>query len=114
MHARPDDSRYAPRSTPRPGFASRLQVYNPGLRDAIKDYSQWPTIPQLYIQGEFVGERVEHTLAGQSAWAWFSAMFVFLVSSCVRATVSGCVQLPRHYCQSLCVARSLLSSVCIL
>jgi len=25
------------------------------VRQAIKDYSNWPTIPQLYIQGEFVG-----------------------------------------------------------
>jgi monothiol glutaredoxin len=25
------------------------------LRDGIKDYSQWPTIPQLYIDGKFVG-----------------------------------------------------------
>ena len=25
------------------------------VRQAIKDYSSWPTIPQLYIQGEFVG-----------------------------------------------------------
>mmetsp|Transcript_23376 Transcript_23376/g.59840 ORF Transcript_23376/g.59840 Transcript_23376/m.59840 type:complete len:280 (-) Transcript_23376:537-1376(-) len=31
------------------------EVYNPGLREAIKNYSQWPTIPQLYIGGEFVG-----------------------------------------------------------
>lgn len=31
------------------------QVYNPGLRDAIKEYSAWPTIPQLYVDGEFVG-----------------------------------------------------------
>ncbi|MEW5308176.1 MAG: hypothetical protein WDW38_000153 [Sanguina aurantia] len=30
-------------------------VHNPGLRDAIKTYSQWPTIPQLYVSGEFVG-----------------------------------------------------------
>lgn len=29
--------------------------HNPGLRDAIKQYSQWPTIPQLYVGGEFVG-----------------------------------------------------------
>lgn len=29
--------------------------HNPGLRDAIKEYSQWPTIPQLYVGGEFVG-----------------------------------------------------------
>ena len=25
------------------------------LRQAIKDYSSWPTIPQLYVKGEFVG-----------------------------------------------------------
>ena len=31
------------------------EVYNPGLREAIKEYSMWPTIPQLYIDGEFVG-----------------------------------------------------------
>ena len=25
------------------------------IRDGIKEYSQWPTIPQLYIKGEFIG-----------------------------------------------------------
>ncbi|GHD09923.1 Grx4 family monothiol glutaredoxin [Tianweitania populi] len=25
------------------------------LRQGVKDYSQWPTIPQLYVKGEFVG-----------------------------------------------------------
>ena len=25
------------------------------VREGIKEYSQWPTIPQLYIDGEFVG-----------------------------------------------------------
>jgi monothiol glutaredoxin, Grx4 family len=25
------------------------------VRQGIKDYAQWPTIPQLYINGEFVG-----------------------------------------------------------
>lgn len=25
------------------------------MRQGIKDYSQWPTIPQLYIKGEFIG-----------------------------------------------------------
>jgi monothiol glutaredoxin len=28
---------------------------NQELRQGIKDYSDWPTIPQLYIKGEFVG-----------------------------------------------------------
>ena len=26
-----------------------------GIRQGIKEYSQWPTIPQLYIKGEFIG-----------------------------------------------------------
>ncbi len=25
------------------------------LRQAIKDFSNWPTIPQLYVKGEFIG-----------------------------------------------------------
>jgi monothiol glutaredoxin len=28
---------------------------DPAIRQGIKDYSNWPTIPQLYINGEFVG-----------------------------------------------------------
>jgi monothiol glutaredoxin len=28
---------------------------NPDIRQGIKEYAQWPTIPQLYINGEFVG-----------------------------------------------------------
>jgi monothiol glutaredoxin len=28
---------------------------DPELRDGIKLYSSWPTIPQLYVKGEFVG-----------------------------------------------------------
>ena len=28
---------------------------DPAIRDGIKAYSEWPTIPQLYIKGEFVG-----------------------------------------------------------
>ena len=26
-----------------------------GIRQGIKDYSRWPTIPQLYVKGEFIG-----------------------------------------------------------
>jgi monothiol glutaredoxin len=26
-----------------------------GIRQGIKEYSNWPTIPQLYVKGEFVG-----------------------------------------------------------
>ncbi|SDG01914.1 monothiol glutaredoxin [Limimonas halophila] len=28
---------------------------DPALRQGIKDFSHWPTIPQLYVKGEFVG-----------------------------------------------------------
>lgn len=28
---------------------------DPDIRQGVKDYAQWPTIPQLYIDGEFVG-----------------------------------------------------------
>ena len=26
-----------------------------GIREGIKEFTQWPTIPQLYVKGEFVG-----------------------------------------------------------
>ncbi|TVS00204.1 MAG: Grx4 family monothiol glutaredoxin [Rhodospirillales bacterium] len=28
---------------------------DPGLREGIKQFSNWPTIPQLYVKGEFIG-----------------------------------------------------------
>ncbi len=28
---------------------------DPSLRDGVKAFSDWPTIPQLYVKGEFVG-----------------------------------------------------------
>ena len=28
---------------------------NESMRQGIKDYSDWPTIPQLYVKGEFIG-----------------------------------------------------------
>ena len=28
---------------------------NPDIRQGIKEYANWPTIPQLYVKGEFVG-----------------------------------------------------------
>jgi len=36
-------------------FASADVLQDPKLRDGIKQYSNWPTVPQLYIKGEFVG-----------------------------------------------------------
>jgi len=58
------------RSFPQCGFsAATVQIFDqlgveyktadvlsdPELRDAIKTYSKWPTIPQVYINGKFVG-----------------------------------------------------------
>ena len=28
---------------------------DPALRQGVKDFSSWPTIPQLYVKGEFIG-----------------------------------------------------------
>ncbi len=30
-------------------------LVDPGLREGLKRFSDWPTIPQLYVKGEFVG-----------------------------------------------------------
>ena len=36
-------------------FAAVDVLRSPEIRDGIKQYANWPTIPQLYIKGEFVG-----------------------------------------------------------
>lgn len=36
-------------------FASVDVLADQMVREGIKEYSQWPTIPQLYIHGQFVG-----------------------------------------------------------
>lgn len=36
-------------------FESRNVLADDNLRQNIKEYSEWPTIPQLYINGEFMG-----------------------------------------------------------
>ncbi len=36
-------------------FKSANVLEDDELRDGIKSFSQWPTIPQLYVKGEFVG-----------------------------------------------------------
>lgn len=28
---------------------------SPEMRQGVKDFSQWPTVPQLYVKGEFIG-----------------------------------------------------------
>uniref|UniRef100_A0A2K5D112 Glutaredoxin domain-containing protein n=1 Tax=Aotus nancymaae TaxID=37293 RepID=A0A2K5D112_AOTNA len=36
-------------------YAAYNVLDDPELRQGIKDYSNWPTIPQVYLNGEFVG-----------------------------------------------------------
>ena len=36
-------------------FVTVNVLENPEIRQGIKEYANWPTIPQLYVNGEFVG-----------------------------------------------------------
>lgn len=36
-------------------FFSVNVLENPEIRQGIKEYANWPTIPQLYVSGEFIG-----------------------------------------------------------
>lgn len=71
------------KSMPQCGFSSRVAgvlnymgvafqdvdvLSDDGLRQGIKEFSDWPTIPQLYVKGEFVGGCdiiTEMTLSGE-------------------------------------------------
>lgn len=71
------------REMPQCGFSSRVAgvlnymgvdyadvnvLSDDALRQGIKDYSDWPTIPQLYVKGEFIGGCdiiTEMTLSGE-------------------------------------------------
>jgi len=71
------------RSMPQCGFSSRVAgvlnymgvefvdvnvLADEDVRQGIKDFSDWPTIPQLYVKGEFVGGCdivTEMTLSGE-------------------------------------------------
>ena len=71
------------KSMPQCGFSSRVAgvlnymgvdfqdvnvLENESIRQGIKEYSDWPTIPQLYVKGEFVGGCdiiTEMTLSGE-------------------------------------------------
>jgi monothiol glutaredoxin len=49
-------------------FADVNVLADEEIRQGIKDYSDWPTIPQLYVKGEFVGGCdiiTEMTLSGE-------------------------------------------------
>ncbi|MBY4892056.1 monothiol glutaredoxin, Grx4 family [Jannaschia sp. EhC01] len=71
------------KSMPQCGFSSRVAgvlnymgvefadvnvLADENLRQGVKDFSDWPTIPQLYVKGEFVGGCdiiTEMTLSGE-------------------------------------------------
>ena len=71
------------KSMPQCGFSSRVAgvlnfmgvefsdvnvLADEEIRQGIKDYSDWPTVPQLYVKGEFVGGCdiiTEMTLSGE-------------------------------------------------
>ena len=71
------------KSMPQCGFSSRVAgvlnfmgvdfqdvnvLADDAIRQGIKDYSDWPTIPQLYVKGQFVGGCdivTEMTLSGE-------------------------------------------------
>lgn len=36
-------------------FSAVNVLADPEIRQGIKDYANWPTIPQLYVDGEFIG-----------------------------------------------------------
>ena len=40
-------------------YGTEFETFNvladPNVRSGIKEYSDWPTIPQLYVEGEFIG-----------------------------------------------------------
>jgi monothiol glutaredoxin len=36
-------------------FDTANVLEDPDLRDGIKQFSNWPTVPQLYVKGEFIG-----------------------------------------------------------
>ncbi len=38
-----------------PEYATYDVLSDPQVREGIKDFSSWPTIPQLYVRGEFLG-----------------------------------------------------------
>jgi monothiol glutaredoxin len=38
-----------------PDYTTCDVLADPAVRQGIKDFSNWPTIPQLYVEGEFLG-----------------------------------------------------------
>ncbi len=38
-----------------PAYTTVDVLQDPEVRQGIKDFSEWPTVPQIYVNGEFVG-----------------------------------------------------------
>ena len=38
-----------------PEYATFDVLADPTVREGIKEFSRWPTVPQLYVRGEFIG-----------------------------------------------------------
>ena len=36
-------------------YASVNELDDPAIRQGVKDYNNWPTVPQIFVKGEFVG-----------------------------------------------------------
>ena len=36
-------------------YGTRNVLQDPDLREGVKKYSEWPTIPQVFLDGEFIG-----------------------------------------------------------
>jgi monothiol glutaredoxin len=37
------------------GYSDVNVLADPDIREGVKEFSNWPTIPQLYVKGEFIG-----------------------------------------------------------
>ena len=49
--------------------------YNPNILFVLKDFSDWPTIPQLYVNGEFVGGLADRQPASCPPFIWAAGRF---------------------------------------
>ncbi len=38
-----------------PDYVTFDVLADPAVREGIKEFSRWPTVPQLYVRGEFIG-----------------------------------------------------------
>jgi monothiol glutaredoxin len=52
-----------------PAYATYDVLSDPEVREGIKEFSSWPTIPQLYVRGEFLGGCVSKAMSAAGAEA---------------------------------------------